>query len=197
MYTKVVTLFVLFIAFSTVGYAGSFHNTYYTGPMAYSYGSAYGYTQNSAFNFDYVGMSQRPVFTVPQRSPSSFNFAYTGLNRAPVLETPQRSPSTVNINAQPMDFTPDFSRSVSPSSFRFDAFTPIQPNLGQSRSFGNINLNLQARQIPLGSGGFFGGAYHFSYSRPIYATPSRALFDTQAEFGFYGPYYHEAPSIYG
>ncbi len=192
MYKIVVTILMV-IAMGAAGHA-AFHTTQYTGPAAYSYGSGSGYLIDSSFSFNYAALSMLPAYQPIQRSPSDFNFAYSMPSYTPNFGT-QRTFSDISLNAQPMDFTPSYGSSL----FSGDVALNVRPtsyNVPYStRSFGSLGFALPHREIPLSGGSFIGGwsySYTPQYVVPVYATPSRAQFNTEFGFGMYGPYYYEA-----
>ncbi len=198
MYNKIVATLVLLAMVSMLGSAGhaQYYIRSYSAPGGYAYGHSTYTDGSSSFNVAYFGQWQGPVFQRPAaRTPSYFNFAYAAQPiQAPIFQSVQYSPSSYNFQFNPTQFQPTYGQGFSAGSFNVNLAPHFQPTYGSGGlGIGGINLNVGPRQMPFGSSlslGPYSYSYR-SYAMPVYATPSRALFNTEFHYSsFAGPYWY-------
>lgn len=193
MYNKTVAtlgkIFVILIL-AGVGHA-QYYSTSYGG--GYTFGSSASLNSIAAVDssyatVNYAGAFRGPVFYPVQRTPSAFNFAYNSQPiRAPVFQPIHYSPSSYNFQFVPTHFTPTYGNGFAASNININLAPHFTPSFGSGPSFGGLSLNLMPHQLPVGNSINFGSLNYNFYSQPIpiYATPSRALFNTQFQYASY------------
>ncbi len=193
MYNKVVTtLAMILVLAGTVN--AQYYSTVYSSPGTMGFINSEAVTADSRANFNYLGYMPGPVLQAPaEKSPSSFGFNYINQQIAPTFSAPSYSPSSLGLDLRPMYVNPTYGSGLNIGSINL-ASNYIQPTYGPGLGLGSLSLAaIGPRQIPSCApfrlGGFDYGFAGGAVAAPIYATPSRALFNTEMGFStFYSAY---------